>query len=422
MFKHRYTITAINKTTRDECVMEVSAKNKDAIEESLGNKYIIQDIQKKPTEIEQTIDRLSVRSVTEDDILKMLQFLAQALGRGVRLRKALEFLLASEEKRSVRYVIQQILDRIKEQFTSYYDVFKDFPEYFDHSFLGIVRAGESTGTLADNILQYIEDRRKMLSQKDKIYGILIKRGALFFVVMAVATIILTFVIPQFSKLFEGSDHAPDILIILNGVAAGIKKYGFIVLLTLAGGITAFVFFVKQNYQFKKTFDRLIVRMPVVGDVLRTYYTCQYLYFTGTLLIKNVNYIKIMDILIEQTHNIPFKEVFEIMRENVVKGVALPDMLKRSEQKLKTSYRKVPRGYLLPSLTQALEMGAATGSMGQILYDAFLSYEVQLHQKINKAVKIFDGIFYTLIVLIMGTLFAAMGAAMAALYQNAGSII
>jgi len=68
------------------------------------------------------------------------------------------------------------------------------------------------------------------------------------------------------------------------------------------------------------------------------------------------------------------------------------------------------------------MGAATGNMGQILYDAFLSFEVILHQKIQKGINIFDKIFYAFIILLMGVLFFAMGTAMAALYKNAGSMV
>jgi len=417
-----YQVRAVCKRTRKEFRFEVETKNIKNIEAELGDRYVVQEIKRKQTNLEKTIERISVSPVTEDDLLKLLEFLAKALDRGVRIRKALEFLLASEEKRSVRILIQQMIDRLQEQFSSYYDIFKEFPEHFNHTFLGIVRAGESTGSLAENILQYIDDRRKMMNQTKMIQAVFVKRGVLFAVVSLIATIIVTFVIPQFTKLFENAPNVPDILIILNAMADFLKAYGIIVILGTVGGVIGFIFLFKHSYRFKKVFDWVLFKVPIVNDIFKTYYTCQYLYFTGTLLMKNVNYIKIMDILIEQTTNIPFKEIFEIMRENVIKGVPLQEMLKRSEMELKTNYRKIPRGYLLPSLSQALEMGAATGNMGQILYDAFLSFEVILHQKIQKGINIFDKIFYAFIILLMGVLFFAMGTAMAALYKNAGSMV
>ena len=421
-FAQIYTVKAIDKKTRKEFVFELEAKKKKEIEKSLEKKYIVQDIRRQKTEFEKIFEKINLNPITEEDILKTLQFLAQALQRGVRIKKALEFLLVSEEKKSLQIFIQKMIDRLSEQFSSYYDIFKNFPEYFDHTFLGVVRAGESTGTLPENIMQYIEDRRKMIKQRKDIQKIFIKRGVLFVVVLLIATVIITFVIPQFTKLFEDNPDIPSILLILTAVADFLRYYGLLLFLCLGGGIAVFVFSLKHSYQVKKFVDRFLIRTPLVNDIIRTYYTCQYLYFTGTLLMKNVNYIRIMDILIEQTRHIPFKEVFEIMRENVIKGVPLQEMLKRSEKNLKTHYQKIPRGYLLPSLSQALEMGAATGNMGQILYDAFLSYEVVLHQKIQRGIKIFDKIFYAFIILIMGILFFAMGSAMAALYKNAGSMV
>ena len=422
MFPQTYTVTAICKKTRKEFIFELVSKKKEVIESSLGDKYIVQDIKRKKTDLEKWFEKVTISPIKEDDLLKLLDFLAKALGRGVRIKKALDFLSASEEKPAMRHLISRMLERLESQFSSYYDIFKDFPEHFDHTFLGIVRAGESTGTLPENILQYIEDRKKMIEQNKMIKGVFMKRGILLSVVLLIASVIITYVIPQFVKLFEESPNIPAILSILSGVAALLKNYGLIFLAILGGSVGSFIFLIKHSYQIKKIFDRLMVRVPIVSEIIRTYYTCQYLYFTGTLLMKNVNYIRIMDILIEQTQNIPFKEVFEIMRENVIKGVPLQEMLKRSEQNLKTTYRKIPKGYLLPSLAQALEMGAATGNMGQILYDAFLSYEVILHQKIQKGINIFDKIFYTFIILLMGLLFFAMGSAMAALYQNAGSMV
>lgn len=422
MFTQSYSVKALDKKTRKEFLFQVEAKRKSEIEVKLDPWYIVQEIRRNKTDLEKTLERLTLDPVNKSDVLRVLEFLAKALGRGVRLKKALEFILASEEKKSVQLFLQKMLDRLQEQFSNYYDIFKEFPEHFDEAFLGVVRAGESTGTLPENILQHIEEQKKMDKQRAEIQAVFVKRGILFSVVMLVAMVIVTFVIPQFTKLFEKAPHIPAILTILNAIANFLKSYGPFLIVGIVVGVITFIVLFKQNYQFKKTVDRFLLKIPIVSDIIRTHQTCQYLYFTGTLLMKNVNYVKIMDILIEQTSNLPFKEVFEIMRENIVRGVRLQDMLKRSEENLKTNYQKIPQGYLLPSLTQALEMGAATGNMGQILYDAFLAYEVILHQKIKKGIGIFDKVFYAFIIVLMAVLFFAMGAAMMALYKNAGKMI
>jgi type IV pilus assembly protein PilC len=421
LFASDFIVRAVDRKTRLEYVFELKARKSTDIEQELASKYFIKDISLKTSPIVEAWQKLTMTPINNDDILRVLSFLAGALGRGVVLRKALEFLYVSEQKPSVKALIKTLLERLEEQFSSYYDIFKDFPEYFDNTFLGIVRAGEATGSLSENILQYVADQKKMKKQKDEILAVFMKRLILFIVVMGVATVIVTFVIPQFFELFKESKKVPQVLVYLMNIANFIKNYSLYVLVSIIAAVSLFFTFLKSSYQFKKNCDRKMLKIPLVGELIRTYYTCQYLYFTGSLLKKNVNYIKIMEILIDQISSIPFKELFETMKQNVLKGVELADMLRRSEQGLETHYEKLPKGLLLPSLVQALEMGAATGNMGQILYDSYLSYEEVFFQKMQTATKIFDKIFYSVIIVIMGVLFYAMGVAMMTLYQNSGQL-
>jgi type II secretory pathway component PulF len=422
VFAQNYIVWVKDKLTRREFELEVTASSDESLLQELEDSYIVLSFQKKTTELKEKIDALFHSSVSESDILRVLTFLAQSLQRGVVLKKSLEFLLVSEEKMNVKRLLKQLLARLEGQFSSYYDIFKAFPEHFDHTFLGIVKAGEQTATLPENILQYIEDKKKMQEQKDMILSVLFKRGMMFAVVFLVSLVITLYVIPQFSQLFQDKTKLPSLFLMMLNISDFLHTYGGTLLFSLlVSGVILFLL-LTQSYHFQKMVHKLFCKLPLFGGVTRTFYTCQYLYFTGTLLMKNVNYIKIMDILIDQIKNIPFKEVFEIMRENVLKGIELKTMLRNSEFGGKAPYKKIPRGYLLPSLLQAIEMGTATGDMGKVLYDAFLSYEVILHNKIAFGIKVFDRVFYSGIVLVMIVLFAAMGSAMIALYQNASTMV
>jgi len=328
----------------------------------------------------------------------------------------------TEDHPALKVLIDKLLKRLHNQFSSYYDIFRDFPEHFDHVFLGIVRAGETTGNLGDNILQYIAEREKMLAQRKLVQEVFWKRGILLLVVLVVAMVIVVFVIPQFAKLLEKGGDLPGLLAFLLGFSRFLKIYGLTMLFVTGGFATLVGFLWKYSYPVRKIIDKMSVKIPLLGEIIRTFYTCNYLYFTGTLLLKNVSYLRIMDILIEQTNHIPFREVFTIIKKNITLGVPINELFRRSEHNLPTFYQKIPRGYLLPSLSQALEMGSATGNMGQVLCDAYASYEIILHQKIQRAIKIFDRIFYAGIVVLMGILFLALGMSMMSLYNKAGTMI
>ncbi len=420
-FKKTYIVGLEDIKTRKEFIVELKVRNKDDIYTHFKNKYNIKQIHLKQSKLEFLLEELKHKNVTEGDIISLLRFIAISLKRGVRFQKALEFLLVSETNKSKQFVIKKLLKRIKKQFVSYYDIFKDFPEYFDFTFLWVVKAWESSGNLAENILKYIEEREGRIKQQQEVKNILIKRSVLLIAVLLVATVIIAFVIPQFEKLFKDGT-SPALLSILGNIAHVLKTYWLVMLLLITALVSSFMFILKQNYKFRKQVELFVLKTPLVWDILRTYYTSQYLYYTWTLLIKRVNYLKIMDILIWQTKNIPFKEVFELIKENLIKGITLQTMLKDSEDKKEVNYKKIPNNLLLPSLFQAIEMGAVTGNMWEIMYDAFLSYNEVLQQKIKLWIKIFDKVFYSFIILLMVFLFLAMGSSMLALYKNAGNMI
>ena len=237
-FSQVFIVKVTEKNTRKEFIFELKAKSKKLIEKSLEKKYVVQEIRRKKSDLEIRLEELLVDPIVKEDVLKLLNFLAQALGRGVRLRKALEFLLVSEEKKSVRMLIEKILAKLEQQFSGYYDIFKCFPEYFDHTFLGIVRAGESTGSLSENILQYVVEQKKMMQQQKDIQGVFVKRGILLIVVLLIAAVIITFIIPQFVKLFENAKSLPGILLFFSAIASFLKNYGLFIL----GGIIGLVSF------------------------------------------------------------------------------------------------------------------------------------------------------------------------------------
>lgn len=421
MLNKSYTVVAIDIEQKKEFAFCIDAKNEEEIRSVLSNKFVILEIHKELSYFENLIENAFQDPITKSDIFKLLTFLAHALWRWVWLKKSLEFLKVSEEKKSVKLLIEKLLKRLDEQFLSYYDIFKDFPEHFDYVFLWIIRAWEQTWSISENILQYVQEQKKIEEQKQNIKWVFIKRGVLLWFVLVVATVITLFVIPQFIKLFKKWWNIPSILSQFSDISIFLKSYWLIIILTTLITTMIFVSFYKYSYKFKKSFDMFLIKSPLFGDIIRTYYTTKYLYFTWTLLKKNVNYIKIMDILIEQTKNIPFRDVFEIMKENVIRWVQLKDMLKWKINK-KDNYREIPQWFLLPSLTQALEMWSATWSMWEILYEAYFAFDSLFHDKIKKWINIFDKIFYWFIILLMWILFYAMWSAMAGLYKNAWSIV
>ena len=135
LFKQTYIVGLEEIKTQKKFEVELKARKKEDIYSHFKGKYTVISIRLKSSKLEKMIEELKYKNITEGDIISLLRFIAISLKRGVRFQKALEFLLVSETNKSKQFVIKKILNRIKKQFVSYYDIFKDFPEYFDFTFL-----------------------------------------------------------------------------------------------------------------------------------------------------------------------------------------------------------------------------------------------------------------------------------------------
>lgn len=117
----------------------------------------------------------------------------------------------------------------------------------------------------------------------------------------------------------------------------------------------------------------------------------------------------MRILIEQTGNLCFRLVYERLERNLEKGRKLEQVLKPLDPQLIASglYVEVPQGYLLDSVAQAMTLGSKGGNLGEMLNEAYMTYDFQLQSRMSLAIKIIGGLVsvftYLVIMFMIGSL-------------------
>ena len=115
------------------------------------------------------------------------------------------------------------------------------------------------------------------------------------------------------------------------------------------------------------------------------------------------------IVIEQTSNLCFKSVYEALEKNLEKGRKLDQVLKPLDPQLLATglFVEVPQGYLLDSVAQAMTLGSKGGNLGEMLNEAYLTYDFQLQNRIGFGIKIIGGgislFTYLLIIFMIGSL-------------------
>lgn len=352
--------------------------------------------------------------VPKKDILRLVKMMGSSIKRGRTLKESFEFIGENEDSKALKNVIVQLKDRMDKPFASQVEVFNILPKYFDEEFLGIIQAGETSSNLGEYLLGYVEEKKKQMQLTEKFHSVLISRGVTFLMVIAVAIVVVTFVIPQFSQLFGEKLEIPWAMNALLKLSQFIQDYGLYFVIIFGLTVATFVYLVTNKPRARWWWDNLLLSLPVLGKTLRTFYTAQFAYLLSTLLTKNVDIIKSMQIIIRQANNVCMKKTYENLITSMQGGDGLfAAIIKENE---------AGRNYLIPSIVQAAKVGGATASLGDTLLDVRNDLDELFVIRLERSIKSFSIVFYLFILACALFIAFSIGSAIMAFYQNAQSLI
>ena len=153
-------------------------------------------------------------------------------------------------------------------------------------------------------------------------------------------------------------------------------------------------------------QRWVLRLPVIGYLLRMMHTRDFLYLMGHLISKGVDLMQAVRILIAQSPNLCFRSVYMAIEHNLEKG-----------KKLEMILREVPSGYLLESVAQAMTLGSKGGNLGEMLHEAYLTYDFQLQTRISSAIKILGGFMAIFSYLLIGFMISSLAFTLFKVMEN-----
>ena len=271
-----------------------------------------------------------------------------------------------------------------------------------------IKSGEN------NTPSLMEIKKKQMELTAKFHSVLIKRGVTLLMVFVVAIIVVIFVIPQFKALFGEKMEIPWAMNFLLNLSQFFVRFGIIIGIILGLGIATFYYFTVNNAKIRWWWHDFILHMPVLGKTLRTYYTAQFAYLLSTLLTKNVDIIRSMEIIIKQNNNVCMKKTYGNLVTSMQGGDDLFTAIIKEND--------VGRDYLIPSIVQAAKVGGATASLGDTLMDVRNDLDELFVIRLERAIKGFSAVFYAIIVMFAVFLAYAIGSAIIAFYENAQSLI
>lgn len=187
---------------------------------------------------------------------------------GVPLLQAFDIVGKGHSNPSVSQLLLDIKTDV-ETGSSLQQAFRKHPLYFNDLYCNLVGAGEAAGildTLLERLATYME---KIQAVKGKIKSALFYPVSIIVVAFIITSIIMIFVIPAFKELFSnfGADlPAPTLL--LMAVSDFFVDYWYLIFGGIGGGLYAFFYFWKRNKQMQMVMDRLLLKIPVFGPLVR----------------------------------------------------------------------------------------------------------------------------------------------------------
>lgn len=323
-----------------------------------------------------------LQGVSIEDLALATRQLATLLQAGVPMVDSLAALIDQTENKALKRVLSKVKTDVNEGISLGDSMAKH--KTFDHIFVNMVRAGESSGTL-DVVLERLADFKEGQAKiQGEIMGALMYPMIMVFVGVINISILFTVVVPRITKIF---DHAkvqlPLQTRILMFISSSVRDYWWLILIVLAGSIFLFLRW-KGSEKGRAQWDALVLKIPVFGSVLRMIAVSRFSRTLGTLLSSGVSLLTALDIVKNVVDNTKIKGAIEVARDAIREGEDIAAPLKRS-------------GQFPPMVIHMIAIGEKSGQLEQMLNRVAIAYE----QRTDVRLKSLMALLSPLLILAMG---------------------
>jgi len=352
--------------------------------------YLVTKIKKKPI----PFFSARMKAITPNDIAIFSRQLATMLAAGIPLVQSFDIIGKGHENPSMQILLLAIKANI-ENGDSLAEALKKNPLCFDELFCNLVYAGEHAGildTLLDKIATYKE---KTESMKKKIKKALTYPIAVIVVAFIVTTILLLFVVPVFEDMFKnfGAD-LPAFTRMVVTMSQWLKEWWWIVLGVIITSIYTFGYFKKRSTTFNHFLDSMLLKMPVVGIILRKSAIARFSRTLSTMSAAGVPLVDALQSVAGACGNIKYAEAVLKMREEVATGQRLQLAMMQTN--------------LFPHMVQQMvAIGEESGSMDAMLAKIADFYEEEVDNLVDNLSSLMEPIIMVILGVLIGGLVVAM---------------
>src|ERR1700756_356300 len=211
---------------------------------------------------------------------------------GLPILTGLELLIKRQKDESLKAVLENVRDRVKggELLSDAFAAQNMFPKMYTTTLM----AGEKSGNMEEVLGRYVTFQKIAMTFRKKLLVSLVYPTLLISVVFIMVIFLVTYVVPQFAKLFENlGAQLPTITVFMLAVGVAAQKYAVFFALAVAGVITL-IWRWKNTDKGAEQIDRVLLWMPLIGDIRRKYQVASFSRMLSTLLLGGIPLVPAME--------------------------------------------------------------------------------------------------------------------------------
>jgi type IV pilus assembly protein PilC len=346
-----------------------------------------------PTKIrKQTLRRGG--KVTEKDLTLFTRQLATMMRAGVPLLQSFDIVGKGASNAAVARLLADVKAEI-ETGSSLNQAFRKYPLHFDALYCNLVEAGEQAGILETVLERLANYKEKILAIKSKIKSALFYPVSVIVVAFLVMAVIMLYVIPAFKKVFTsfGADlPGPTLLVI--AISDAFVAYSYIIFPAIFLGVFGFFYAWKRSEKMQMTMDRMFLRLPIFGEVIRKATMARWSRTLSTMFAAGVPLVEALSSVGGAAGNYVYKVATQQIQNEVSTGTSLTVAMQNAN--------------VFPNMViQMVSIGEESGQLDSMLSKVADFFE----QEVDDAVASLSSLMEPLIMVVLGVLIGGMVIAM-----------
>jgi type IV pilus assembly protein PilC len=332
------------------------------------------------------------RVPTRDIVIFTRQF-ATMINSGLPLVQALDILAKQTENKSLAETTREVVYDVESGHTLA-DALGKHPHAFSQLYVNMVAAGEAGGILDTILLRLATFLEKNDAIVRKVKGAMIYPAVIFSVAGIAIVVLLIFVIPTFQSMFASVGlELPlptRVVILLSEILQGFWWL-------IGGAVGGAVFGIKRYYATEGgqlVLDRLMLKMPVLGDLLRKSAVSRFTRTLGTLISSGVSILDGLEITAKTAGNRVIHDAVMGSRASIAGGETIAGPLEKS-------------GVFPPMVTSMIAVGEATGGLDEMLTKIADFYDDEVDAAVSALLSLMEPVMIVVLGVVVGGMIVAM---------------